>query len=373
MIKHTWLLLILAAFEVGCGSHVGDASYSSGSTKIASVSPGPDTTPAPGASLPPVILPSLILATPTVAPAPIQLCTMLDFAGIHWPSTVGAADQKLMMLALTMSGSFEGRTGWINLTNNFDGQGLSMGILNQNLGQGSLQPMWVEMRNAALARLQATLSKANLKSLLTMLGSWEVAVSTASLALAEYGYNELDDPSLVAQELGLAESALNEVRTAALSRNQSAVNWAAANLYTGKLFKTEWSQQLSALAVTPEYRSIQVEKALKIHLNALALMKTYGMQQLRAYLFFYDVIVQNGSLSSTVQTDYKVWAAKNPKATELARLSQILTLRLRTVLPQYVNDVFTRKNAIIQGTGVIHAEARNFPKEYCVNLTQSVL
>lgn len=44
-----------------------------------------------------------------------------------------------------ITGNFEGNKGFANLSGNFDGQGISAGVLQWNLGQGSLQPVLSEM------------------------------------------------------------------------------------------------------------------------------------------------------------------------------------------------------------------------------------
>src|SRR4051794_25917173 len=59
----------------------------------------------------------------------LKICSKLDFANLDWPSSMGVAEHDPFALALNISGSFEGNDGWENLTNNFDGQGLSLGLL----------------------------------------------------------------------------------------------------------------------------------------------------------------------------------------------------------------------------------------------------
>src|SRR5271157_1912271 len=52
-------------------------------------------------------------------------------------------DKSLLELCLKVSGGFEAGTGpsYTSLTGNFDGQGMSAGILQWNAGQGTLQPL----------------------------------------------------------------------------------------------------------------------------------------------------------------------------------------------------------------------------------------
>jgi hypothetical protein len=88
---------------------------------------------------------------------------------------------------------------------------------------------------------------------------------------------------------------------------------------------------------------------------------------MRAYLFFFDIVVQNGGISTSVQTKYMTWVKSNAKATESSKLKKLLEYRVALVRAQYMNDVKTRKTAIIDGTGTVHGSKRNFPKEYCVD------
>ncbi len=298
----------------------------------------------------------------------LKICSELDFRGLTWSRNIEIDERDPFALALNISGSFEGHKGWANLANNFDGQGISMGLLNQNLGQGSLQPMWIEMRNGHASALQSMLSSANYKSVVTMLAKWEGTVSAAALDVHDYGYSEIDDPNIIATELGLDPLDLQEVTSALLARNQTAVNWAKANVYTGSKFKADWSKSLTALANSAAYRSIQVSKAEKLHNAASEMMDSLKFKQLNAYLFFFDIAVQNGGISSAARSEYRAWFTKNAQTSEEARLKKLLEIRLRSVKKVYVGDVRARKTAIIAGTGTVHGEKRQFEKEFCADI-----
>jgi len=59
-------------------------------------------------------------------------------------------NKSLLELCLKVSGGFEAGTGpsYTSLTGNFDGQGMSAGILQWNAGQGTLQPLIKAIGNA---------------------------------------------------------------------------------------------------------------------------------------------------------------------------------------------------------------------------------
>lgn len=276
-----------------------------------------------------------------------RIMPALDFGGVTWPSSFTGDDRKAISIALNISGSYEGEQGWGNITGNFDGQGLSMGLLNQCLGQGSLQPLMLRMRDGHPGKLQEIFGPERLKSLLAMLAKWEAASRTAP-------------PSATLSPLD--ESAGPDGRLT--GPNQASVDWAKANLFSGSSFKPEWKAELVALAESPEYVSFQIEAARVIHDKALALQARIGVGEFRAYLLFFDFVVQNGGIYDEDWTDYAAWLKKNPGASSAQRLEKLLELRLRHVRKQYVDDVRRRKRTIINGTGTVHGAARDLPKEY---------
>lgn len=302
----------------------------------------------------------------TAAWAGLKICSRLDFFGVEWSERVTWDERDPFALALNITGSFEGAKGWGNLTNNFDGQGLSMGLLQQNLGQGSLQPMWIDMRSQHAEVLGSVLSKKNFENVIRMLNLWSSgSVMASALNLEEMGYSALDDPQEIARDFGGGSQKVMQAALALSARNQKSVDWAKANLYTGSKFKADWSSQLKALALTAEYRTLQLQRAERLHFKALDLMESFSFDSIKSYLFFFDIVVQNGGIPQSVAKDYRDWLARNLKSSEVARLSKLLELRLRLVRQQYRTDVRRRKETILKGYGTVHGAKRNLEKEFC--------
>jgi hypothetical protein len=303
----------------------------------------------------------------------LSICSKLDFDGIVWSKAVNPAEYNAMALALNISGSFEGGSGWQNLTNNFDGQGFSYGLLNQCLGQGSLQPLLIEMRDRYPSSMRSELSPADLNKMLEMLSNWESYGSTASVSnlsslnnLSDYGLSALDDPNEIQSITGINPQ--NDLAVELLTKNQESVNWAASTLYSGTRFKSVWSSQLESLAQTPGYRSIQVEAAVRIHQSAVALFKHFKLKEVRSYLFLFDIFVQNGGLPQTDIKELDAKFASNSISNEAEKLKAILSLRLTHVKAQFRGDVKSRKLSIINGSGRVHGIRRNYAKEFCAQL-----
>lgn len=362
------LFIVTVAATTGCGGP--DSAQSTGQSSNASTGVG--------GPLPPEIPNTPSNPTPTPPSNPtspgIKFCSDLDFKNLTWSAGLPAVQRNQFALALNLSGSFEGHEGWSNLTGNFDGQGISMGLLNQPLGTGSLQPMWAEMRNLNPALMKTVMTAAHYDSMTAMLKTWGATIKTASaLNIKDYGYNDLDEPEMVANEIGVNVEDLQAINIMATSGNAKSVTWAKQNaLKSNGDIKTDWEKQLQTLANTADYRSIQVSKAEKIHREALDLFNYFAGSELRSYLFFFDIVVQNGGISTAVKTKYNTWLKSNKTASEKTRMLKILEYRLGTVRVQYVGDVKARKTSILNGKGTVHGSARDYEKEYCATLSSKI-
>ncbi|MDD5629003.1 MAG: hypothetical protein PHU21_08060 [Elusimicrobia bacterium] len=282
-----------------------------------------------------------------------QIRSALDFSGVHWPEGLTEADRAAFEVALNISGSFEGNEGWVNLSNDFDGQGLSLGLLNQCLGQGSLQPLLLSLRQGHPETMDVIFSSDHLKSLSGMLDSWQSASGAEARSGAPERRSWLDEP-------------VAAMRAAGPSPDEASVAWAEKNLYSdgGKTFDPVWKAEFIALAGNPEYVTLQIQAALGYHDKAVAYQSRVGVRELRAYLMLFDVVVQNGGLYPDDLDDYAAYVKANPHAKSAQKLQKLLALRLRHVRPKYVADVRSRKSAIIAGTGFVHGAKRDLPAEY---------
>lgn len=288
---------------------------------------------------------------PSVPADALKICSRLSFDGASIPATLNRSEYTSFQLALNISGAYEGSGGWANISNNFDGTGLSLGLLNQTLGTGSLQPILVKMRKRYPTALRQVFSANHLADFLDMLSQWEKGPKL--LSLQPFSLLDLPEPGDVAQLSG--------------SRESASVAWALKNLYSdkGKTFVPSWRSELTTLARTPEYISLQIEEAIGIHDRTMDYFERLGIYELRSYLFAFDIIVQNGSFSSKDWNDYVGFVVNNPKATSTEKLLRMLSSRLKRVRPEYIRDVRSRKEAIIYGKGIVHGESINLERRYC--------
>ncbi len=267
-------------------------------------------------------------------------------------------EQKAFELALYVTGSFEGKHGWQNITNNFDGQGISLGLFQQNLGQGSLQPLLIKAIERHPDILHRYFSEQQVESVMMMLDEWTSNKNTK-----------------ITRITGLFRTIAFVVKSYTTNRSNQyrdslSVNWALENLYLssnkGKKFKEVWKTAWKSLAGDTDYIAIQQEAAVAKHKRALKYMKNYDTKTLASYLFFFDIVVQNGSMRGLDYTNSL--AALD----ETEKLRSLLNTRVQYSRPEFYSDVMDRKSLIIDGVGVVHKTERNLKKEVCISNWSSI-
>jgi hypothetical protein len=147
-----------------------------------------------------------------------------------------------------------------------------------------------------------------------------------------------------------------------------------ANLFLAdkKTFKPEWRKAFVTLAMTKQYRSLQIERAFAVYKTATSYFNYFKFKEIRSMLLMYDYVTQNGGFNSTHKAKFDSWYTANPLASESQKAAKLLEIRLVSVRPQYVDDVRRRKSTIMNGTGVVHSTKRNMPKEFCFDLYEQM-
>ncbi len=293
----------------------------------------------------------------------LKLCSQLDLEGVNWPSELSVPEWTYYALGLNITGSFEGREGWKNIAGNSDGQGMSLGLMQQNLGQGTLQPWLNQMYNLHHSTMVTFFNSQDYRNLKSMLNDWQKEdLTNPGISQTFFDGKLFSDQKILNKlEIGYEDNFLT-----ALNDNSNSVNWAKSNILdsNGKV-SARWKKSFQDMAISPGYRSFQLAASTTIFKKAKEYFNYFQFRELRFLLFFFDIVVQNGSISDVHLALYNKWLAKNPNANDQSRALALLEARLTTVRPQYVQDVKSRKTAIIYGTGKVHQTMRNFPQEYC--------
>ena len=300
------------------------------------------------------------------------ICSALELKEVGWPEDFDKDDQNAFALALNITGSYEGFNGWQNLSNNFDGMGLSMGLLNQNLGSGTLQPLFLKIRDNHPKVFKDNLTEPMRKSLLKMLADWE-----KSAPVQTSGFSKLSDIELNKKLVNFSNNRLEDqgqidklytFNLRISTHNKKSVAWAKRTLYKDrkhKYFKALWEKGLKGIAASPEYVTLQIAAAQYLHDRAIGYKERLGWKELRAYLFLFDIATQNGTLKDHHFEKFAKWLTKNPNASEEKQLLEMLEIRVVDSHPKWQEDVRRRKRTIIKGKGFVHGEDRNLPLEFC--------
>lgn len=232
---------------------------------------------------------------------------------------------------LALTGSFETNVGipdcFAGLSGDFDGQCLSFGALQWNLGQGSLQPLMLEMERSH-------------REILT--------------AIFDERYPEL--------------------RAMLQADREEQLAWARSIQDLRRFVVYEpWRGLFKTLGRRAEFQEIQVKSAGQLYQLALALCEAYGVQSERAAALMFDIKVQNGSISELIRVQIeqdfgRLEHAGDWDAEEAARLRIIANRRAEAAKPEWIEDVRARKLTIANGAGTVHGSFYNLEEQYGICL-----
>ncbi|HUJ20161.1 MAG TPA: peptidoglycan-binding protein [Bryobacteraceae bacterium] len=251
------------------------------------------------------------------------------FPGSTLPGAPDITAQPIEQRCLALTAAFETSAGipdcYCALTGDFDGQGLSLGALQWNIGQGTLQPLLSEMM-AAHSDVISGIFHSHLDTFKNMLSSPRD------------------------QQLAWARS-IQDPRCAVVD---------------------PWRSLLQALARTPEFQAIQVEHAGRIHQKARAMCRSFGLGSERALALFFDILVQNGSISAEttakIQADFAQIPGGDPLDVEVRKLQSIANRRADAAPPAFAEDVRSRKLTIANGRGMVHNIPYDLERQFGIRL-----
>jgi len=247
------------------------------------------------------------------------------------PPATPLLDAPIGERCLALTGAFETSTGFpdcfCGLSGDFDGMGISHGVLQWNIGQGTLQPLHSDMLSAH-EDVMAGLFHDNLGALKNMLASPREA------------------------QLKWARSIQDPVRHA--------------------IFEP-WKGLFLSLGRTPEFQAVQLAHAQNIQRQAAALCRRFAVATERALALMFDICAQNGSIASdaeaVIRADFAAIPADSaPMDVEVARLRSIANRRAEAASPPFVEDVRARKLTIANGTGTVHNVPYDLARQFGIRL-----
>lgn len=237
------------------------------------------------------------------------------------------ANAALRERCLALTGAFETSKyppdSFVGLTGDFDGMGISFGVCQWNIGQGTLQPLLEQM---------------------------------------------FDEHGDVARSIFHEHfDTVRALRSASLT-DQLAF---ARSIQIRAQVCEPWKGMLLTLGRTPEFQGVQVNHASSFFDRALQLCREYELTSERAVALMFDIVVQNHSISPVVRAailaDFSRLPQNDPDK-EVAKMRIVANRRAAAAKPQYVDDVRTRKLTIANGTGTVHGLVYDLADMYCITL-----
>lgn len=238
--------------------------------------------------------------------------------------------QPLVYRCLALTGSYETGTGipdcFAGVSGDFDGQGISFGVLQWNFGQGSLQPLLKQMFNEHPERSRSIFQ---------------------------------DRFDLVTSKLNGGKSDL--------------ISFARSIQHPTKHFLYEpWRGMFKSLGRTDEFQRIEVASANALYKAARNLCAEYGLWSERGVALMFDIKVQNGSINSVVKgqilTDFQAILPGLDEETEVSRLRIVANCRADAAMARWREDVRARKLCIANGEGRVHGIPYNLAEQFGIEL-----
>ena len=241
------------------------------------------------------------------------------------------ASDELPRRCLTLTATFETNRGppecFSGVSGDFDGQGISFGVLQWNFGQGSLQPLLAEMLTKCAPLMQSVF-----QSRLPVL---EAALATDGDELMHFVRSIQD----------LNRHNLNE----------------------------PWGGMFKSLGRTPECQTVQVKFARAAFDRAAKLAKDYGLASERAVALLFDILTQNGSIRAITRAqilaDFEAIPAElSREEQEVEKMEIVAQRRAEACNPRWVEDVRARKLCIARGRGIVHGIRYDIGTQFGIGL-----
>ena len=251
------------------------------------------------------------------------------FPGVPIPAPI-ILSELVQFRCMALTGSFETNNSlpdcFAGLSGDFDGQGISFGVLQWNLGQGSLQPL--------------------LQKIIKI------------------------EPKIVESIFAQNYEELKSMLAASKSKQ---MGWARSIQNLKHMINEPWKGHFKTLGRQPLFQDFQVESATRLFSSARAVCRDFGLLSARAVALMFDIKVQNGSISKLVKEQIRLdFAHVDPTLssndTEVERLRIIANRRASAAKAEWVEDVRTRKLTIANGQGTVHGNFYDLKQQYGLGL-----
>lgn len=226
-----------------------------------------------------------------------------------WLALMQTPSPSIFDRCLQLTADFEGH-GFRTIAGNFDGAGLTWGIIGYTLQHGEIQNILNEVQQSFPALMDSAFG--DLKPMvLSQLGkTWP-------------------------EQLQWANS---------ISIGSSKVR-----------IQEPWERAFAALGADPEVQAIQLRRVNDYWARAKHDTTRFQLQTEAGIALCFDIAVQNGGIDNDTEARrISTWINDNPGVSERDILVRIADVVAENSRPQYVEDVRKRKRTIAKGDGEVH-------------------
>ena len=202
------------------------------------------------------------------------------------------------------------------IAGNFDGQGLSLGYLQWCIGQGTLQPLLNRMDREYNAEMRSV-----------------------------FGSN------------------YDSIHNMILDNSQNQLAWAKSINNLSNTISESWYSQFVALTNNEHFKNIEADaEAYKVG-QAMLICDKYKLKTTRGFALAFDIAVQNGSVSPEAAKIIDSALVQKPNMSE-KDLLKVIANAVADTSTSNVEDIRSRKIAIVNGNGTVHGIALNLDANY---------
>jgi hypothetical protein len=246
-------------------------------------------------------------------------------------------DKSLKMRVLALTGTYETSKlppeCFTGISGNFDGAGISFGVIQFNLKSGTLQPI-----------LKKMIQNHHDKMFEIFGGNLVVIKQMLSKPISEQ------------------------------------IKWAdsISILPSKRSISQPWRDAFKELGRIHECQIYQMEGCQWYFNRALEYFKKFNFWSERAYALCFDIVVQCGSIGPLVTQRTNEAVALLPKdlskeELEIEKMKILANKRAEVVKPQFVEDVRSRKLCIAKGSGLVHGLRIDLQAQFDITMKQAIL
>ncbi len=225
-----------------------------------------------------------------------------------WQSLMGSAAPDLKQRCLQITADFES-TGFTKAVGNFDGAGITWGIIGFTLSNGELGKLLREIRTAHPAVFSAAFGDLETKI---------VAVLNSSHA----------DQIQFANSISIGSSKVRIL--------------------------PEWAAAFDRLGQDPQVQEMQLQRTENFFNIAARDVERFKVENELGLGLCFDIAVQNGGIDQTEGTRIKNKVAQTPPTTPQDLRMIIANVVAENSKPQFIEDVRKRKLTLATGRGAVH-------------------